>query len=74
MTKIKIVLIVSLLICFFNIQVYGGDKGLVNTDILIDDLESTYGIKVIIQDKDENINYNDCLIVLDKGSADFLTV
>ena len=71
MTKIKIVLIVSLLICFFNIQVYGADKGLVNTDKLIDDLESTYGIKVIIQDKDENINYNDCLIVLDKGLSRF---
>ncbi|NYB75338.1 hypothetical protein HZF24_14415 [Sedimentibacter hydroxybenzoicus DSM 7310] len=71
MMKIKIVLIISLLICFFSIQAYGATEEPVNADKLIDDLKSTYGIKVIIQDKDDNINYNDCLIVLDKGLSRF---
>ncbi|WP_312813667.1 S-layer homology domain-containing protein [Sedimentibacter sp.] len=71
MMKIKIVLIISLLICFFSIQAYGATEEPVNADKLIDALESTYGIKVTIQDKDGNINYNDCLIVLDKGLSRF---
>lgn len=71
MMKIKIVLIISLLICFFSIQAYGATEEPVNADKLVDALESTYGIKVTIQDKDGNINYNDCLIVLDKGLSRF---
>lgn len=71
MKKIKIILIISLLICFFNINVYGATEEAVNTDKLIHNLESTYGIKVTIEDKDGSIDYSDCLIVLDKGLGKF---
>ncbi len=71
MMKIKIILIISLLICFSNIQALGVTKELVNADKLVNDIESTYGIKITIKDKDDNINYNNCLIVLSKGLSRF---
>lgn len=71
MMKIRIILIFSLLICFLNIQAFGATEEIVNTDELINDLENTYGIKIIIQDKDKDINYNDCLIVLGNGLSKF---
>ncbi len=68
--KIKMILIISLLICFLNIQAFGATTEIVNTDKLINDLESTYGINIIINDKDEDINYNS-LVVIGKGLSGF---
>lgn len=62
--KIKI-FIITLLICIFNMHAFAATES-DNLDKLINDLESKFGINIIVQNENNETDYNS-LLILNKG-------
>ena len=71
MIRIIKVLCISLMFCFIGTTAYGFTHEQLNEDKLKENLEKEYGINIVIDDNEDNINYIDSLMVLERGLKRF---
>lgn len=71
MMQLKKILFIALVLCLVGSYVYAYDGELLSVEAIKSNIENDYGINIIIHDDGENINYKECLLVIDKGLKRF---